>query len=102
MAGRLQGKTVLVTAAAQGMGRAAVLAFAREGANVIASDLKDELLSTCHRRSQSASSTYSTTQRYRRLLRTSALSMFYSTARGTSPTARSSSAVPRIGISASI
>ena len=44
MAGRLQGKKVLVTAAAQGMGRAAVLAFAREGANVIASDLKDELL----------------------------------------------------------
>ena len=32
MAGRLQGKSVLVTAAAQGMGRAAVVAFAREGA----------------------------------------------------------------------
>jgi NAD(P)-dependent dehydrogenase (short-subunit alcohol dehydrogenase family) len=44
MAGRLQGKSVLVTAAAQGMGRAAVLAFAREGAQVIATDLKDELL----------------------------------------------------------
>jgi len=44
MAGRLQGKTILVTAAAQGMGRAAVLAFAREGASVIASDLKEELL----------------------------------------------------------
>ena len=41
MAGRLQGKTALVTAAGQGMGRAAVLAFAREGANVVATDLKD-------------------------------------------------------------
>jgi NAD(P)-dependent dehydrogenase (short-subunit alcohol dehydrogenase family) len=46
MAGRLQGKSVLVTAAAQGMGRAAVLAFAREGAQVIATDLKDELLAS--------------------------------------------------------
>ena len=44
MAGRLQGKSVLVTAAAQGMGRAAVVAFAREGARVIATDLKDGLL----------------------------------------------------------
>ncbi|MGH6624753.1 MAG: SDR family oxidoreductase [Burkholderiaceae bacterium] len=44
MAGRLQGKTALVTAAAQGMGRAAVIAFAREGAQVIATDLKPELL----------------------------------------------------------
>lgn len=44
MAGRLQGKSVLVTAAAQGMGRAAVVAFAREGARVIATDLKDALL----------------------------------------------------------
>ena len=44
MAGRLQGKSVLVTAAAQGMGRAAVVAFAREGARVIATDLNDALL----------------------------------------------------------
>jgi NAD(P)-dependent dehydrogenase (short-subunit alcohol dehydrogenase family) len=44
MAGRLQGKSALVTAAGQGMGRAAVMAFAREGARVIATDLKPELL----------------------------------------------------------
>jgi NAD(P)-dependent dehydrogenase (short-subunit alcohol dehydrogenase family) len=39
MADRLQGKTALVTAAAQGMGLAATLAFAREGARVIATDV---------------------------------------------------------------
>jgi len=39
MADRLKGKTALVTAAAQGMGRAAALAFAREGARVIATDI---------------------------------------------------------------
>jgi NAD(P)-dependent dehydrogenase (short-subunit alcohol dehydrogenase family) len=44
MAGRLQGKSALVTAAGQGMGRAAVLAFGREGARVTATDLKSELL----------------------------------------------------------
>ena len=44
MAGRLHGKTALVTAAGQGMGRAAVAAFAREGAHVIATDLKSDLL----------------------------------------------------------
>ena len=43
---RLQGKTALVTASGQGMGRAAVLAFAREGANVIATDVKAPLLET--------------------------------------------------------
>jgi NAD(P)-dependent dehydrogenase (short-subunit alcohol dehydrogenase family) len=44
MTGRLQGKSALVTAAGQGMGRAAVQAFAREGARVTATDLKPELL----------------------------------------------------------
>ena len=39
MAGRLQGKKALVTAAAQGIGRATVEAFAREGASVIATDI---------------------------------------------------------------
>jgi 2-dehydro-3-deoxy-L-fuconate 4-dehydrogenase len=44
MSGRLKGKRALVTAAGQGMGRAAVLAFAREGANVIATDVNQDLL----------------------------------------------------------
>ncbi len=38
MAVRLQGKRILVTAAAQGIGRAAALAFAAEGAEVTATD----------------------------------------------------------------
>jgi len=44
MAGRLAGKTAFVTAAAQGMGNAAALAFAREGARVWASDVNAEKL----------------------------------------------------------
>ena len=44
MANRLQGKRALVTAAGQGMGRAAALAFAREGAKVIATDIDPDLL----------------------------------------------------------
>ncbi|MFG1360277.1 SDR family oxidoreductase [Xanthobacter pseudotagetidis] len=39
MAGRLEGKTALVTAAGQGIGRAIAEAFVREGARVIATDL---------------------------------------------------------------
>ncbi len=40
MSGRLTGKTAFITAAGQGMGKAAALAFAREGAKVWATDLK--------------------------------------------------------------
>ena len=39
MADRLKGKTAIVTAAAQGIGRASALAFAAEGARVIATDI---------------------------------------------------------------
>ena len=46
MAKRLEGKTALITAAGQGMGRAAALAFAREGAKVIATDLNTASLET--------------------------------------------------------
>jgi 2-keto-3-deoxy-L-fuconate dehydrogenase len=44
MAGRLQGKRALVTAAAQGIGRASALALAREGASVLATDINTTLL----------------------------------------------------------
>lgn len=41
---RLQGKTAFLTAAGQGIGRAVALAFAREGARVIATDISEPLL----------------------------------------------------------
>lgn len=44
--GRLQGKTALVTAAGQGIGRASALAMAREGARVIATDVNEATLAT--------------------------------------------------------
>jgi 2-keto-3-deoxy-L-fuconate dehydrogenase len=44
MAGRLTGKTAFITAAGQGMGRAAALAFAGEGARVWATDVNPKAL----------------------------------------------------------
>lgn len=41
---RLQGKRILVTAAGQGMGRASAVALAAEGAEVIATDVRSDLL----------------------------------------------------------
>jgi 2-keto-3-deoxy-L-fuconate dehydrogenase len=52
MADRLKGKTALVTAAAQGIGRASALAFAAEGARVVATDINaaklEELRQAAH------------------------------------------------------
>jgi 2-keto-3-deoxy-L-fuconate dehydrogenase len=44
MTARLQGKTALVTAAGQGIGRAVAEAFAREGATVFATDVNTQAL----------------------------------------------------------
>jgi len=44
MAGRLSGKTTFITAAGQGIGRGAALAFAREGAKVWATDVNAKAL----------------------------------------------------------
>lgn len=46
MAARLEGKRILITAAAQGMGRASALAMAREGGHVVATDVRGDLLET--------------------------------------------------------
>jgi len=46
MSGRLAGKIALVTAAAQGIGRATALAFADEGATVWATDINETALQT--------------------------------------------------------
>jgi 2-keto-3-deoxy-L-fuconate dehydrogenase len=44
MAGRLQGKTAVITSAAQGIGRATALMMANEGATVWATDINQDLL----------------------------------------------------------
>jgi len=49
MSGRLSGKRAFVTAAGAGIGRAAALAFAREGAAVVASDIDEAALSSLAR-----------------------------------------------------
>ena len=46
MSSRLAGKTALVTAAGQGIGRATALALAQEGAQVVATDINADLLAT--------------------------------------------------------
>lgn len=50
---RLQGKTLLVTAAGQGIGRASAIACAREGADVVATDLRADLLESLAREAPS-------------------------------------------------
>ncbi|HTF74139.1 MAG TPA: SDR family NAD(P)-dependent oxidoreductase, partial [Bradyrhizobium sp.] len=44
MSDRLQGKRAFVTAGAMGIGRACAIAFAREGAEVFATDIDEEKL----------------------------------------------------------
>jgi 2-keto-3-deoxy-L-fuconate dehydrogenase len=44
MSGRLTGKTALITAAGQGIGRATAELFVAEGARVIAADIREDLL----------------------------------------------------------
>ena len=39
---RLEGKTALITASGSGMGRAAAVRFAQEGATVLVADIKRE------------------------------------------------------------
>jgi 2-keto-3-deoxy-L-fuconate dehydrogenase len=55
---RLQGKTILITAAGQGIGRASALACAREGAHVVATDIDAGLLASLREESAGAVATH--------------------------------------------
>ena len=46
---RLKNKNIVVTAAAQGIGKATAVAFVNEGANVIALDINEEKLNELKR-----------------------------------------------------
>ena len=46
MSNRLKGKRAFITAAAAGIGRASAIAFAREGANVFATDIDEKALAS--------------------------------------------------------
>jgi len=47
---RLKDKNIIVTAAGQGIGRATAIAFYNEGANVIATDINDKILSDLNKK----------------------------------------------------
>tara|TARA_B100001063_G_C16756412_1_gene553380 strand:- start:521 stop:1264 length:744 start_codon:yes stop_codon:yes gene_type:complete len=49
MTKRLQNKTIIVTAAGQGIGRATAIAFKNEGANVIATDINNKTLESLNK-----------------------------------------------------
>ncbi len=55
MTGRLAGKTAVVTSAAQGIGRATVLAMVAEGASVVATDINMPMLEALQKESTSIS-----------------------------------------------
>ena len=63
MADRLSGKTALVTAAGQGIGKATAEMFAAEGARVIATDIDEGLLGTAWPGAKRAGSTSPITAR---------------------------------------
>ena len=60
MGGRLTGKTALVTAAGQGIGRASVLRFAEEGAKVWATDINQQALDALSKENPALSSVVTT------------------------------------------